>query len=179
MLIQHLGREGRKQPKIPTTINYDSEHADGFSWGSQKHKNEPLRGIKLLLATDQKMPIYLPASSAKEALSRLGKPAVDVAGDFIGAMYRHAMSRIESTIPVEYLDMCQKQFVLSVPAVWSDKAKDLTMKVRLLKSAMDIGTKLTAYCNRQLNRQASTLLHLSKNPKPLQCTHYIASKTEH
>jgi hypothetical protein len=87
----------------------------------------------MLLDTDQKMPIYLPASSAKETLSYLGKPAVDVAGDFIGAMYRHAMSRIEAAIPVEYLDICQKQFVLSVPAVWSDKAKDLTMKVRLPK----------------------------------------------
>ncbi|PQE20384.1 hypothetical protein CJF30_00001714 [Rutstroemia sp. NJR-2017a BBW] len=104
-ILDWPGREGRKQPKIPTAINYDSGHADGFSWGAQKHKNEPVRGIKLLLDTDQKMPIYLPASSAKEALNRLGKPAVDVAGDFIGAMYRHAMSRIESTIPVDYLDM--------------------------------------------------------------------------
>jgi hypothetical protein len=59
----------------------------------------------------------------------LGKPAVEVAADFIGAMYKHAMSKISSKVPAEYLDMCQKQFILSVPAVWSDKAKDTTLKV--------------------------------------------------
>jgi hypothetical protein len=125
------------------------------------------------------MPAYLPASSAKETLSHLGKPAVDVAGDFIGAIYRHAMSRIETAIPVEYLDICQKQFVLSVPAVWSDKAKDLTMKVRLPNSATNIGTKLSPYRNRQLDRLVSTRLHLSKNPKPLQCILYITLRSEH
>jgi hypothetical protein len=33
-----------------------------------------------------------------------------------------------SQVPADYLEMCQKQFVLSVPAVWSDKAKFMTQK---------------------------------------------------
>jgi hypothetical protein len=82
-----------------------------------------------LLDPDQGRPIYLPESTAKSDIRRLGKPAVDVAADFIGAMYKHAMSKIESQMPKEYLDICQKKFVLTVPAVWSDKAKDATMKV--------------------------------------------------
>jgi hypothetical protein len=73
--------------------------------------------------------MYLPESTAKSDIKRLGKPPVDVAADFIGAMYKHAMARIESRVPKEYLGICQKQFVLTVPAVWSDKAKDTTLKV--------------------------------------------------
>jgi molecular chaperone DnaK (HSP70) len=88
-----------------------------------------VQGVKLLLDPDQPRPLYLPESTAKSDLKRLAKPPVEVAADFIKAMYQHAMAKIESQIPEEYLRMCQKQFVLSVPAVWSDKAKDTTLKV--------------------------------------------------
>lgn len=118
-----------KQPKIPTVICYDPENQDGFTWGAQKHKTETVAGVKLLLDPDQPRPLYLPESTAKADLKRLGKPAVDVAADYIGAIYKHALEKIEAKVPAEYLLMCQKQFVLSVPAVWSDKAKDTTLKV--------------------------------------------------
>lgn len=52
-----------------------------------------------------------------------------MAADFIGAMYKHALSVAESSVVRDYFQMCEKEFVLSVPAVWSDKAKDLTLKV--------------------------------------------------
>ena len=119
-----------KQPKIPTTISYDSKDKKSFTWGGMKHKGDVVPGIKLLLDPDQPRPLYLPESTAKSDLKRLGKPAVSVAADFIGALYKHAMARIESKVPSDYLSMCEKKFVLSVPAVWSDKAKDLTLQVK-------------------------------------------------
>ncbi|TVY30987.1 Heat shock 70 kDa protein [Lachnellula hyalina] len=122
------GLEGNKQPKVPTVICYDEADKTKFTWGGMKHPREVVPGIKLLLDPDQPGPLYLPESSAKSDLKSLGKPAVDVAADFIGAMYKHAISRIESKVPSDYLEMCQKQFVLSVPAVWSDKAKNKTLQ---------------------------------------------------
>ena len=100
----------------------------GFHRGAQKHKSDKIAGVKLLLDPDQPKPIYLPQSTAKADLKQLGKPAVDVAADYIEAVYKHAMTKIEAMVPHDYLAMCQKQFVLSVPAVWSDKAKDTTLK---------------------------------------------------
>lgn len=85
--------------------------------------------MKLLLDPTQAMPVYVPTSSTSKELGRLGKPALDVAADFIGAIYEHAMTIIGNKVPRGYLEICQKQFVVSVPAVWSDKAKDLTLKV--------------------------------------------------
>ncbi|TVY51093.1 Heat shock 70 kDa protein 12B [Lachnellula cervina] len=120
------GLEGFQQPKVPTLISYDGKGA--FTWGGQKHKGDVVQGVKLLLDPDQPRPLYLPESTAKSDLKRLAKPPVEVAADFIKAMYQHAMMKIESQIPQEYLRMCQKEFVLSVPAVWSDKAKDTTLK---------------------------------------------------
>jgi len=85
--------------------------------------------VKLLLDPDQPEPLYLPAGNKKKEIKRLPKEPVDVASDFIGAIYTHAMAKIESKVPRDYFLLCQKQFVLTVPAVWSDKAKDKTLRV--------------------------------------------------
>jgi hypothetical protein len=127
---QPAGGEGFKLPKVPTIISYDEKDKKKFTWGEMKHKDGVVAGVKLLLDPDQPRPIYLPESTAKTDLRKLGKPAVEAVADFIGAMYKHAMAQIETQIPLDYLVLCQKKFILSVPAVWSDKAKDTTLKVR-------------------------------------------------
>ncbi|EKD16179.1 hypothetical protein MBM_05473 [Drepanopeziza brunnea f. sp. 'multigermtubi' MB_m1] len=122
------GLEGFSQPKVPTVICYGDGVASGVTWGAQKHKSDIVQGVKLLLDPNQPRPLYLPESTVKMDLRRLGKPPVEVAADFIRSMYQHAMEKIESTIPSDYLRMCQKKFVLTVPAVWSDKAKAVTIQ---------------------------------------------------
>jgi len=69
------------------------------------------------------------AAESKAQIAKLGKPPVDIASDYMSAMYQHAMKHIAGKFPNGYLDTMDKQFVLSVPAVWSDKAKDTTEKV--------------------------------------------------
>lgn len=117
-------------PKIPTVICYDEKNKNVFTWGEMKHKSTTVAGVKLLLDPSQRRPLYLPENTAKTDLKSLGKPVVEVVADFIGAMYRHSMTQIEGQVPSDYLAMCQKTFVLSVPAVWSDMAKNTTEKVR-------------------------------------------------
>ena len=63
----------------------------------------------------------------------MGKPPADIASDYIAAIYKHALKVISGKVPKAYLDMLDKYFVLSVPAVWSDKAKDTTLRVCILK----------------------------------------------
>jgi len=47
-------------------------------------------------------------------------------------MYDHAMAEVEGEyLDGEFLENYQQQFVLTVPAVWSDKAKDMTLRVML------------------------------------------------
>lgn len=56
----------------------------------------------------------------------------------MAALYMHARSKLESKMPVDYLQMCRKKFVVSVPAVWSDKAKDTTIQVGCLLEAISV-----------------------------------------
>ena len=130
------GAQGRSVPKTPTVLKYDANN--NFQWGYQLDRTaeQKIVGIKLLLDPDQERPLFDSAGAVatKAELNKLGKPPVDVASDYISAIYKHAMDKIESKMPKEYFAMLDKQFVLSVPAVWSDKAKDTTMKVQLLST---------------------------------------------
>lgn len=109
------------------------EGKDSFLWGYELDRStkERIEGIKLLLDPDQSKPIYAPPVNIEAELKKLGKPAIDVATDYISAIYQHALRTIEGKYPKSYLEMLNKEFVLSVPAVWSDKAKETTLRVRM------------------------------------------------
>lgn len=125
-----VGLKGFRQPKVPTLILYNENDPSQFKWGGEVHWRDPaVHGVKLLLDPDQPKPEYLPESSFKNDRNRLPKDPVDVAADFLGAIYKHALTTIEASGISGYFQFCQKEFILTVPAVWSDKAKDLTLKV--------------------------------------------------
>lgn len=122
------GAKGRNPPKAPTLLKYEGK--DSFLWGYELDRStkERIEGIKLLLDPDQPKPIYAPPVNIEAELKKLGKPAIDVATDYISAIYQHALRMIEGKYPKSYLEMLNKEFVLSVPAVWSDKAKETTLR---------------------------------------------------
>ncbi|KAG6003817.1 hypothetical protein E4U21_001672 [Claviceps maximensis] len=123
------GNRGISAPKIPTVIEYCKEAPKGFNWGASVNKlNGGIVAIKLLLDPDQERPVYLPSKDAKQEVMSLPKKPFEIAADFIGAIYEHALKEISKTVPKAYMDMCEKEFVLSVPAVWSDAAKNATLK---------------------------------------------------
>lgn len=72
--------------------------------------------------------MFIPGGNGKQELKKIGKKAEQVATDYIGALYKHAITRIEAKYPAAYLKRCHRQYVVTVPAVWSDKAKDATLK---------------------------------------------------
>ena len=62
-------------------------------------------------------------------LKKLDKTPVDVVADYINSILKHAESKIESSMPTAFMKMCQRKFVLTVPAVWSAKAMNATQEV--------------------------------------------------
>jgi molecular chaperone DnaK (HSP70) len=108
------GSEGESAPKIPTLINYHSSNPKEFAWGSSvNRRNDNIVGVKLLLDPEQERPLHLPTGNIKRDIKNLPKKPVYIAADFIGAIYRHALSEIAKTVPKKYMSMCQKHFVLS------------------------------------------------------------------
>ena len=115
---------------MPTIISYDPSDKSSFSWGGQRHEHPKIEGLKLLFDTEQDTPLYITENNTEAELQKLGKSVIDVAADYISSIYTHAISVIETEVPSEYMQMCQKMFVVTVPADWSDKAKMATLSVR-------------------------------------------------
>ncbi|KAK8930258.1 Chaperone protein DnaK [Metarhizium anisopliae] len=128
-ILDWPGTRGMSVPKIPTLISYDEAKLSDFRWGALvEDLSATIVGIKLLLDPSQKRPAYLSSENVQKDLSSLPKTAVQVAADFIGKVYQHALAEISKKVPRGYMELCSKEFVLTVPAVWSDAAKHATMQ---------------------------------------------------
>ncbi|KAH6669961.1 Hsp70 family protein-like protein [Halenospora varia] len=127
-IMEWPGSQGLRQPKTPTHICYDPNDKSSYTWGQQKHAGHVIQGVKLLLEpNDSSRPEYFTKSKIGE-LNELPKSPTAIAADFMRAAYVHAMSKIESSVLKAYVDTCQKRFVLTVPAAWSDQAKSATQQ---------------------------------------------------
>ncbi|KAI5460779.1 hypothetical protein BGZ63DRAFT_414898 [Mariannaea sp. PMI_226] len=123
------GAESLDAPKIPTLIRYDKNDPDKFEWGAVlSSQSDGIVGVKLLLDPKQEKPLYFRSKNIKSDLKDLPKSPVKVTADFIGAMYKHAMSEIYKRFSKNYVDLCNIEHVMTVPAVWSDAAKDATLE---------------------------------------------------
>lgn len=70
---------------------------------------------------------YTPAIKSQEVIKDLDKTPVEVAGDYLGKLVAHAQDVLTRRFSTA-LQTVDLEYVLTVPAVWSDKAKDLTMQ---------------------------------------------------
>lgn len=125
------GGEDRIVPKAPTVIKYNAGSKTSFKWGYELDMclDDNITGLKLLLDPDQPRPYFIPNNIQAE-MAKLLKPVLEVVSDYMKAVFDHALKEIESeSLDPSFLESFQKQFVLTVPAVWSDKAKDLTLRV--------------------------------------------------
>ncbi|KAF4179419.1 hypothetical protein CNMCM7927_001862 [Aspergillus lentulus] len=110
-------------PKVPTTISYENGK---LLWGYQTPMfGEVVRGIKLLLDPTQEID-YTPAVQSKEILAKYDKEPVDVARDYLQLLVNSAKETLRRRFG-NALDSMEIRFVLTVPAVWTDKAKNITL----------------------------------------------------
>jgi len=115
-----------------------------FDWGYGVSENDEgvIRGIKLGLDPDKRKfwasavgintdddLIHLHEQTTKSELVRLCKSTVDIVSDYIGAVYEHALSKIRERELSSIVNSLPKQFVITVPAIWSDMAKNATLRV--------------------------------------------------
>ncbi|GAM40337.1 Hsp70 family protein [Talaromyces pinophilus] len=121
------GSGNRSSVKTPTVMAFLE---DRFLWGWQALalSPEPIRGVKLLLDESQSYR-YSPSLNANNLLGAMKKSPVDIASEYLKAL-AHTNEMLERRLGSAYNDMDRK-FVLTVPAVWSDKAKDNTLKAAI------------------------------------------------
>ncbi|KAJ5917531.1 actin-like ATPase domain-containing protein [Penicillium verhagenii] len=122
------GGGNRTALKVPSIISYEKEIP---KWGYQVGSLcEVVRGSKLLLDESQNLE-YAPSLASKALLAKFGKDAVQVSGEYLGYLVVH----VKDTLQRRFGDAAKSmelKFVLTVPAVWSDKAKDATLRAAII-----------------------------------------------
>ncbi|ETS84513.1 hypothetical protein PFICI_02538 [Pestalotiopsis fici W106-1] len=122
--------DGDSNHKAPTRIQYLPHSDSKFKWGYEVNPlDDHIFGLKLLFDPDQPKP-YDVTDICADPLN-LPKPIEEVAADLMRALYNHATNMICTSIAADEIELdklYEKQYVITVPAVWSDKAKQLTFE---------------------------------------------------
>ncbi|KAJ5325285.1 Heat shock protein 70 family [Penicillium brevicompactum] len=126
------GGSNRTTEKVPTLISY---RGTKLAWGYQIDYTEEgskttIQGLKLLLDESQAYR-FEPARESKLLIEELGKTPVGVAGDYLEHVVAFSMEILKRRFSTA-LKAMEIHYFLTVPAVWSDKAKDLTLRAARL-----------------------------------------------
>ncbi|KAK4548057.1 hypothetical protein LTR36_010777 [Oleoguttula mirabilis] len=144
------GGNGITSDKVPTEIAYDiSEPASGSSasdsaseqngdaspaprtirWGFQFRPEESrLRCIKLFLDRNQKLPHFVSPLETAAQLRKCDRTVMDAVSDYLTKIYEHTMETLTRRYGESFVSTTKVEFVLTVPAVWSDAAKNATLQ---------------------------------------------------
>lgn len=74
------------------------------------------------------MPSFVSQSDMQEQLRRSGKDAVTAVGDYLTELVKHARDTLTRRYGELFISTTRLEFVLTVPAIWSDDAKDATLR---------------------------------------------------
>ena len=134
------GGNGITSDKVPTEISYDvkevaSDNGDGvrpqrqIRWGFQFKPEEPrLRCVKLFLDRNQKLPHFVSPLETAAQLRKCDRTVMDAVSDYLTKIYEHTMETLTRRYGESFMSTTDVDFVLTVPAVWSDAAKNATLQ---------------------------------------------------
>jgi actin-like ATPase involved in cell morphogenesis len=136
---------GITSDKVPTEIGYhitpqpqnDSNSSPdtlakpipGIKWGFQfKPEETRLRCLKLFLDRNQKLPHFVSPLETAAQLRKYEKTVMEAVSDYLAQIYKHTMETLARRYGESFMSITKVQFVLTVPATWSDYGKDATLK---------------------------------------------------
>lgn len=91
-------------------------------------EEERLRCMKVLLDPKQELPSYVDRQSLEAQLHHAGKDAVEAVSDYLSSVWKHTLQTLERRYGKTFMQGTKLDVVLTVLAVWSDAAKDATLR---------------------------------------------------
>ncbi|TKA79545.1 hypothetical protein B0A55_02749 [Friedmanniomyces simplex] len=106
-----------------------ASRADQMRWGFQIRPDEDrLRCLKLFLDPSQPIPDYVSLPDIERQLMACGKSVDTVVAEYLRALFAHTKEILGRRYGREFVATTPLIVVLTVPAVWSDTAKDATLQ---------------------------------------------------
>ncbi|KAM7206445.1 chaperone protein DnaK [Naviculisporaceae sp. PSN 640] len=116
-------REGEFSDKVPTKLRYDGDKPQwGFSIPVNSPADETIEWFKL----DLDASLESMGENLRNAAARGGRDVDTLITDYISALGEHLMYVLREKLSESILQTLPLEFVVTVPAIWSDLAKDKT-----------------------------------------------------
>ncbi|KAI5269890.1 actin-like ATPase domain-containing protein [Aureobasidium subglaciale] len=174
------GGNGITSDKVPTEIAYETAElstplnnkitpeqggakatVQKIKWGFQFKPEEPrLRCIKLFLDRNQKLPHFVSPLDTAAHLRSCDRTVMHAVSDYLGQIYTHTMETLNRRYGDSFMAITKVEFVLTVPAVWSDSAKNATLQAAE-KAGMGKKHEL-----RLVSEPEAAMLHALKTVQP-------------
>jgi molecular chaperone DnaK (HSP70) len=144
------GGNGITSDKVPTEIAYELVQPPASSasasedetenpkkaaptrhvrWGFQfKPEDTRLRCVKLFLDRNQKLPHFVSPLETAAQLRKYDRTVMDAVTDYLTKIYEHTVETLTRRYGETFMSSTKVDFVLTVPAVWSDAAKNATLQ---------------------------------------------------
>ncbi|OCL09088.1 hypothetical protein AOQ84DRAFT_339451 [Glonium stellatum] len=119
---------GKSSEKVPTRVWYDSEAPGGAKWGYQIRDDLPRHQWFKFTALSNRYP------HSNNLPPNIGHVAQQLTRDYLWALRKHFIYMLQIQLGEHQAKETAVQFILTVPAVWSEAAKE-----RTLKAAEDAG----------------------------------------
>lgn len=101
---------------------------------------QKLSWIKILLDPSQPRPTFV---NPKRTTLPRGKKPVDIVTDYLTALRAYTVQTLERRLGREVMSKSKVEYVLTVPAVWSDKARQMTMEAAM-RAGLGLGSGTVA-----------------------------------
>jgi hypothetical protein len=137
----------RSIEKVPSDIAYDADGRAHCGFDIPDGLTR-LQWVKLLLETDldpdkERLRKAVQVQSTLQALKELDKTPVQVVGDYLKWLWRNIIEKIcESQSDPHLVENAAVTVVMTVPAMWSDKARDNTVRAAELAGISAEGRNL-------------------------------------
>ncbi|KAL5602974.1 hypothetical protein FOBRF1_010507 [Fusarium oxysporum] len=123
--VSSANKEGQSSDKVPTRIRYNGDKIEwGFSAPVNAPQHEVVDWFKLDLDPSTQAVGYNPSTEG----ARSGRNVDELVTDFISQLVDHLMYTLREKLGSGLVDSTPLQFVITVPAIWSDLAKEKTKK---------------------------------------------------
>jgi hypothetical protein len=136
---------GRQAGRKPSRQNLESyprlgtpEISKGIRWGFQLQDEPRLRCLKLFLDRSQQLPSYVSPMETAAHLKKHDKTVMDAVTDYLTMIHTHTMDWLCRRYGDNFRAHTKVEYVFTVPAVWSDAAKNATL---LAAERAGMGTK--------------------------------------
>ena len=115
-------------PKKEKSKGKGNKATSNMRWGYQVRQDEQrLSCLKLLLDPEQNFPDYVSLDDIKQQLATTGKSVNSFIAEYLKALFDHTKEALKRRYGEYFVSKTPLQVVLTVPAVWSDKAQEATL----------------------------------------------------